>query len=153
MGIRRGRWLAPICAAGLACGDPAYAPTPANLVGEYSLQAGTGFGTYDLALALETVADSVHGRWRIAWQTSCSTEDGPLEGTLVGDRLNLRLLSDQDFEGTYALRLRVERGDSTLPGAIAAEATNGTTLCVVQQGSVVTLRRGEVVAFPVRRSR
>jgi hypothetical protein len=148
MRVRRGRWLLLIGAAGLACGDSAYAPTPAALVGEYSVQAGTGFGTYELALALETVADSVHGVWRLSWQATCSTEDGALEGTLVGDRLNLRLLSDQEFEGTYALRLRVERGDSTLPGTIAAEVTNGTTGCVVQPGSVVTLRRGDVVAFP-----
>jgi hypothetical protein len=148
MGIRRGCWLVLICAAGLACGDSAYAPTPAALVGEYSVRAGTGFGTYDLALALETVADSVHGRWLIAWQTTCATEDGPLEGTLMGDRLTLRLLPDQESEGTYGLRLRVARDDSTLPGTIAAEVTNGTTLCVVKQGSVVTLRRGEIVTFP-----
>jgi hypothetical protein len=126
---------------GLACGDSAYAPTPAALVGQYSVRAGTGFGTYDLSLALETVADSVHGRWLISWRTTCATEDGPLEGTLVGDHLTLRLLPDQEFEGTYALALRVERGESRLPGTITAEVTNGTTLCVVQQGSVVTLRR------------
>ena len=130
------------------CSDAAYAPTPTALIGEYSIQAASGFGTYDLALALEAVNDSVHGRWRLAWQATCATEDGLVAGTLVGDRLTLHLSSDQAGEGTYNLRLRVEPGDSTLPGTIRAEATNGTTLCVVQQGAALTLHRGDVVAFP-----
>lgn len=89
--------VAVLCAAGVACGDSAYAPEPT---------------------------------------------------ALVGDRLTLRLLPDQDTEGTYALGLRVERGDSTLLGTIRAEVTNGTTLCLVEQGAVVTLHWGEVEAFP-----
>jgi len=144
-GVQR---VALFCAAGVACGDSAYAPEPTALVGEYSVQVGTGLGTYDLALSLEAVADSAHGRGRLAWQATCATEDGLLAGSLTGDRLALRLLPDQDAEGTYALELRVERGDSTLPGTIRAEETNGTTLCVVPQGSPMILHRGEVEAFP-----
>ena len=148
MAALRVQRVALLCAAGVACGDSAYAPEPTALVGEYAVHAGTGFGTYDLAVALEAVADSVHGRWRLAWQASCATEDGIVAGTLVGDRLTLRLLPDQDGEGTYALGLRVERGDSTLPGTVRADETNGTTLCVVEQGAAVTLHRVAVVAFP-----
>jgi hypothetical protein len=69
-------------------------------------------------------------------------------GHAGGGSLTLSLLPDQAGEGTYALGLRVERGDSTLPGTIRAVATNGTTLCVVEQGSALTLHRGEVAAFP-----
>ena len=148
MVIRRLLRVALPGAVTLAWSGDAYAPMPTALLGEYSVQAGTGFGTYDIALALEAIADSVHGRWRLAWQATCATEDGVVAGTLVGDRLTLRLLPDQAGEGTYALGLRVERGDSMLPGTIRGEATNGTTLCVVQQGSALTLHRGEVAAFP-----
>jgi hypothetical protein len=35
---------------------------------------------------------------RLAWQATCATEDGLLAGTLIGDRLTLRLLPDQPGE-------------------------------------------------------
>ena len=76
MVIRRLLRVALPGAVTLACSGDAYAPMPTALLGEYSVQAGTGFGTYDIALALEAIADSVHGRWRLAWQATCATGMG-----------------------------------------------------------------------------
>ena len=39
----------------VACGDAAYEPTPARLIGEFNGRAGEGFETYGLFLAVDQV--------------------------------------------------------------------------------------------------
>lgn len=129
--------------------EPSYAPDPASLLGEYSgsVTPGGNLSQYTIAVALEEITDSISGRWYLSYQATCATEDGPLRGSLSGDELTLRLLPDQDLEGTYVLRLRVAPGDSVLRGSLTAEVNNGTLLCGLE-ADPLDLRRGETGVFP-----
>jgi hypothetical protein len=139
----------------VACGDSPYEPTPARLVGEFSGRAGQDFQTYDLFLAVDQVDDSVRGLWSLAFQTSCSTHDGPFSGTLEGDQLRLRLRPDEDSEATFDLTLKVIPGDSVLNGRLTllelgSVPGGGSTLCF-NQFAPIALHYGEVDGLPIGR--
>jgi hypothetical protein len=89
----RGLLVATLLAA---CSDTPYEPTPERLLGEFSGQAGTGFETYNLFLAVDEVSDSVRGVWSLSFQATCATHDGPFSGILDGDELRLRLRPDEE---------------------------------------------------------
>jgi hypothetical protein len=133
-----------------ACGDAPYEPTPADLVGEFSGQAGESFQTYGLFLAVDQVDDSVRGLWSLSFQTSCSTHDGPFSGTLDGDQLRLRLRPDEDYEVTFDLTLRVVPGDSVLTGRVTLVESGSETLCF-DEFAPMTLHFGEVGGLPIGR--
>jgi hypothetical protein len=153
---RRTPWGTLLALAVLvACGDSPYEPTLARLVGEFSGRAGQDFQAYDLFLALDQVDDSVRGLWSLAFQTSCSTHDGPFSGTLEGDQLRLRLRPDEDYEATFDLTLRVIPGDSVLSGRLTllklgSVAGGGPTLCF-NQFAPIALHYGQVDGLPIGR--
>ncbi|HET6798445.1 MAG TPA: hypothetical protein VFH40_14895 [Gemmatimonadales bacterium] len=154
MSARGQSWAAVIGALLLACGDTPYEPTPARLLGEFSGQAGTGFQTYDLFLAIDEVRDSVRGLWSLTWQASCATQDGPFSGVLDGDQLRLRLLPDETHEATLDLRVRVQPGDSVLSGRVTLVAAGSVpqgspALCISDELAPITLHYGEVAGFPI----
>ena len=134
----------------VACGDAPYEPKPADLVGEFSGQAGESLQTYDLFLAVDQVDDSVRGLWSLAFQTSCSTHDGPFSGTLDGDQLHLRLRPDEDYEATFDLTLRVVPGDSVLSGRVTLVELGSEMLCF-NDFAPITLHYGEVGGLPIGR--
>jgi hypothetical protein len=134
----------------VACGDAPYEPTPADLVGEFSGQAGESFQTYGLFLAVDQVDDSVRGLWSLSFQTSCSTHDGPFSGTLDGDQLHLRLRPDEDYEATFDLTVRVEPGDSILNGRMTLVELGSETLCF-SEFDPIRLHYGEVNGLPIGR--
>jgi hypothetical protein len=134
----------------VACGDVPYEPTPGALVGEFSGQAGESFQTYDLFLAVDQVDDSVRGLWSLAFQTTCSTHDGPFSGTLDGDQLHLRLRPDEDYEATFDLTLRVVPGDSVLSGRVTLVELGSEALCF-NDFAPITLHYGEVGGLPIGR--
>ena len=134
----------------VACGDAPYEPKPADLVGEFSGQAGESLQTYDLFLAVDQVDDSVRGLWSLAFQTSCSTHDGPFSGTLDGDQLHLRLRPDEDYEATFDLTLRVVPGDSVLSGRVTLVEFGSEMLCF-NDFAPITLHYGEVGGLPIGR--
>jgi len=134
----------------LACGDAAYEPTPARLLGEFSGRAGDGLHTYDLFLAVDEVADSVRGLWSLAFQTSCSTHDGPFSGVLEGDHLKLHLRPDEEYEATLDVNVRVLSGDSVLTGGLTVVQEGGEPLCF-EEFAPMTLHYGEVSGLPIGR--
>ena len=134
----------------LACSDSPYEPTPGNLIGEFSGQAGQNFQAYDLFLAIDSVADSVRGLWSLAFVTDCPTHDGPFSGTLQGDRLQLRLRPDEGYEATLDLTMRVLPGDSLLSGDLALVALGSEPLCFDEFASI-RLHKGEVNGLPIGR--
>ena len=130
----------------VACGDSPYEPTPARLIGEFNGRAGEDFRTYDLFLAVDQVDDSVRGRWSLAFQTTCSSHDGPFSGTFDGDQLRLRLRPDEGYEATFDVTLRVLPGDSVLAGRLTlvelgSVPGGGLTLCFNEFGPI-TLHYG-----------
>ena len=133
----------------LAC-ESSYEPTPGNLVGEFSGQAGEGLETYDLFLAVDEVTDSVRGLWVLAFLTTCSTHDGPFSGTLDGDQLRLRLRPDEGYEATLDLTVRVLPGDSVLSGNLTVVAIGSDPLCFEDFASL-RLHQGEVDGLPFGR--
>jgi hypothetical protein len=85
-----------------------------------------------------------------AFLTSCSTHDGPFSGTLDGDQLHLRLRSDEDYEVTFDLTLRVVPGDSVLNGRVTLVELGSETLCF-NDFAPITLHYGEVGGLPIGR--
>lgn len=135
------------------CSEAPYTPTPDRLVGEFSGNAGEGFETYGLFLAVDEVADSVRGEWSLGFQATCATHDGPFSGVLDGDRLRLRLRPDEAYEATLDLRLQVLPGDSVLTGTVALVARGDVregypALCGSDELAPITLHYGEVDGLP-----
>jgi hypothetical protein len=140
----------------VACGDPPYAPTPARLIGEFSGHAGEGFEAYGLFLAVDQADDSVRGLWSVSFQATCATHDGPFSGILDGDRLQLRLRPDEDYEATLAVTLRVLPGDSVLTGPVALVEPGNVpdgfpALCGSDELAPIALHYGEVDGLPIGR--
>jgi hypothetical protein len=150
------RWLVVLGAVLLACGDSTYEPTPARLIGEFSGQAGTGFQTYDLFLAVDEVGDSLRGLWSLAFQATCATQDGPFSGVLDRDQLRLRLQPDETHEATLDLLVRVQPGDSVLSGRLTLVSAGSVpprfpALCISDELAPIILHHGEVAGFPIGR--
>jgi hypothetical protein len=149
----RGLLVATLLAA---CSDTPYEPTPERLLGEFSGQAGTGFETYNLFLAVDEVSDSVRGVWSLSFQATCATHDGPFSGILDGDELRLRLRPDEETEATLDLRARVLPGDSVLTGPLTLVAPGtfppgygGPALCGSDELAPIRMHQGEVVGLPI----
>jgi hypothetical protein len=137
----------------LGCGEDPYQPTPDRLVGEFSGGAGQGFGTYELFLALDQVADSVRGLWSLSFQASCAPHDGPFSGVLDGNQLRLRLRPDESYEATLDLTARVMPGDTLLGASlkVVALGQGNIPLCGSNQLAPIALHYGEVDWFPIGR--
>jgi hypothetical protein len=131
----------------------AYQPTPARLVGEFLGDAGEGFQTYSLFLAIDEVTDSVRGLWSLSYTATCATHDGPFSGTLTSDELRLRLRPDEDYEATLDVVLRVVPGDSVLTGdpAVIAHGNVPGPPCGSDELAPITLHSGDVAGLPVGR--
>jgi hypothetical protein len=139
-----------------ACSDAPYEPTPERLIGEFSGQAGGGFQTYGLFLAVDQVADSVRGLWSLGFQATCATHDGPFSGVIDGDELRFRLRPDEASEATLDLRLRVLPGDSVLTGSLTlvepgSVPAGSPALCGSDELAPITLHYGEVAGLPIGR--
>lgn len=140
----------------VACSDAPYEPNPARLIGEFSGNAGQGFQTYSLFLAVDQVDDSVRGLWSLGFQATCATHDGPFSGIIEGDELRLLLEPDEGYEATLGVRLRVLPGDSVLSGQLTLVAPgslpgDGPTLCGSDELAPITLHYGEVPGMPIGR--
>lgn len=139
-----------------ACGDPPYSPTPERLLGEFHGNAGEGFETYGLSLAVDEVGDSVRGVWSLGFQATCATHDGPFSGILHKNQLRLRLRPDEAYEATLDLLLFVQPGDSVLTGSLTLVSRGSVpddrpALCGSDELAPVTLHQGEVDGFPLGR--